>query len=153
MRNKLVKLLSLATMLTAALGLSACSTTETASDDLGPKHKLVIQVSSKDALTQKIAVNNAVNIQKAYGVDNVAVEIVAYGPGLSMLTPKSKQAKRIKSLAVQGITFSACGNTIKKITKKRKGKAPKLVAGVKVVPAGVQRIIELQEQGYAYIRP
>lgn len=150
--SKLVKLLGLATMLTAMLGLSACSTTETASDELGPKHKLVIQVSSADPLTQKIAVNNAANIQKVYGIDNIAVEIVVYGPGLSMLTPKSEQAKRVESLAVQGITFSACGNTIKKITKK-KGNAPKLVAGVTVVPAGVQRIIELQEQGYAYIRP
>ncbi len=151
--NKLVKLFGLATALTAMLGLSACSTTEAANDGFGPKHKLVIQVNSKDALTQKIALNNAVNIQKAYGVDNVAVEIVAYGPGLSMLTPKNKkQAARVKSLAVQGITFSACGNTIKKITKK-KGKSPKLIAGVKVVSAGVKRIMELQEQGYSYIRP
>ena len=153
MRNKLVKLFGLATALTAVLSLSACGTTETASDDFGPKHKLVIQVNSKDALTQKIALNNAVNIQKAYGVDNVDVEIVAYGPGLSMLTPKNKkQAARVKSLAVQGITFSACGNTIKKLTKKA-GKAPKLIAGVQVVPAGVKRIIELQEQNYSYVKP
>lgn len=150
--KKLIKLLSLAIGLTAILGLSACSTTNKADDGFGPKHKLVIQVSSKDLLTQKIAMNNAVNIQKEYGVDNVAIEIVAYGPGLSMLTKKSKYAKRIKSLAMQGIKFSACGNTIKKITKK-KGKAPKLVSGVKIVSAGVKRIMELQEQGYSYIRP
>ncbi|MDT8405173.1 DsrE family protein [Sulfuriflexus sp.] len=150
--NKFVKLLGLATILTAMLGLSACNTAEAASDGLDPKHKLVIQVSSSDPLTQKIALNNAVNIQKAYGVDNVAVEIVAYGPGLGMLTAGNGQTKRVESLAVQGITFSACGNTIKGVTKK-KGKAPVLTAGVKVVPAGVQRIIELQEQGYSYIRP
>lgn len=150
--NKLVKLFGLASMLTAMLGLSACSTAETAGDDFGPKHKLVIQVSSGDELTQKIAVNNAVNVQKVYGLDNIAVEIVAYGPGLSMLTPKNEDAKRIESLAVQGITFSACGNTIKGVTKKT-GKAPVLLEGVKVVPAGVGRIMELQEQGYAYIRP
>ena len=150
--KKLVKLLGLATMLTAMLGLSACSTTETASDDFGPKHKLVIQVSSKDPLTQKIALNVAVNLQKAYGVDNVAIEVVAFGPGLGIMTAKGKQAKRVASLAVQGITFHACGNTMKKIVKK-KGKAPKLVAGVLVVEAGAKRIIDLQEQGYAYIKP
>jgi len=151
MNSKLLKILGVVAIAMSMLGLTACSTAEKA-DDFGPKHKLVIQVSSKDPLIQKIAVNNAVNVQKAYGIDNVAVEIVAYGPGLGMLTPKSKQAKRIKSLAVQGITFSACGNTIKKITKK-KGKAPKLVKGVQVVPAGVGRIIALQEKGYSYIRP
>ena len=116
------------------------------------KHKLVIHVSSSDTLTQKIALNNAVNVQKSLGIDNVDVEIVAYGPGLGLLTKASGQKDRVASLAMQNITFSACGNTIKKVTKK-KGKAPALIAGVKVVPAGVIRIMELQEQGYSYLRP
>lgn len=116
------------------------------------KHKLVIQVSSADAKTQTLALNNASNIQKAYGMDNIDVEIVAYGPGLSLLTKKSKLAKRVKSLAVQDITFSACGNTMEKVAKKT-GKKPVLTQGVKVVPGGVKRIMELQTKGYAYIRP
>lgn len=115
-------------------------------------HKLVIQVSTDDPRTQKIALNNAVNLQKHYGMDNIEIEIVAYGPGLGLLTDKSSQAARISSLALQDITFSACGNTMKKVAEK-KGKMPKLVEGVGQVPAGVARILELQEQGYAYIRP
>lgn len=116
-------------------------------------HKVVIQVSTADPLVQKIAINNAVNIQKALGAGNVEIEIVAYGPGLSIMTPKNKQATRVKSLAVDDdISFSACNNTMQKI-KKKKGKLPKLVEGVKVVPSGVVRVIELQEKGYAYIRP
>jgi hypothetical protein len=152
MKRSIVKALGLLVLLPVALGLVACSTAEK-KDDFGPKHKVVIQVSTDDARTQKIALNNAVNVQKAYGVDNVAIEIVAYGPGLGMLTPKDpQQSKRVASLAVQGIAFSACGNTIKGVTKKT-GHAPKLINGVKVVPAGVTRIIELHEQGYAYVRP
>ncbi len=120
--------------------------------DMEPAHKVVIQVSTDDARTQKIALNNAVNLQKEYGMDNVKIEIVAYGPGLSLLTDKSKQAKRVESLASQDIRFSACGNTMKGI-KKKTGKEPQLIKGVKVVPAGVGRIMELQEQGYAYVRP
>ena len=118
----------------------------------GPAHKLVIQVSSADPVTHKIALNNAVNMQKAFGMDNIAVEVVAYGPGLTMLTDKSTQAQRVASLAMQDITFSACGNTMKKVAKKS-GSMPVLIDGVQVVPAGVQRIMELQEGGYAYIRP
>ncbi len=152
MKKSLTKLLSIFAVVVSMLGLSAFSTMASADNTFDPKHKLVIQVSSKDPLTQKIAMNNAVNIQKAYGVDNVAVEIVAYGPGLGMLTKKSKYSDRVKSLTVQGIKFSACGNTIKKVTKK-KGKAPKLTEGVVVVSAGVERIMELQENGYSYIRP
>ena len=115
-------------------------------------HKVVIQVNSKDEQTQNIALNNAVNLQKLYGIDNVQVEIVAYGPGLSILTKKSKQVKRVESLAMQEIKFSACGNTMKKIEKKS-GKKPTLADGVEIVPAGVGRIVELQEQGWSYIKP
>lgn len=116
------------------------------------KHKLVIQVSTDDPRTQKIALNNAVNLQKMYGMDDVSIEIVAYGPGLGLMTKKSPQADRVKSLAMQNITFSACGNTMKKVEKK-KGKKPALTEGVQVVKAGVARIMTLQEEGYAYIRP
>ncbi len=135
------------------LGLSSYSTIS-AADDMGPKHKLVIQVSSGDTKIQNLALNNASNIQKGMGMDNIAVEIVAYGPGLSILTlnKKNKLSSRVQSLAANGIRFSACNNTMKKI-KKKTGKLPKLVDGVKVVPGGVGRILKLQEKGYAYIRP
>ncbi len=116
------------------------------------KQKVVIQVSTADPLVQKIALNNAVNVQKALGMDNVDVEVVAYGPGLSILTKKSKQAKRVESLAMQDIRFSACANTMAKVARKT-GHKVKLLDGVKVVPAGVLRIMELQQQGYSYIRP
>ena len=115
-------------------------------------HKLVIQVSSADPVVQRVALNNAVNVQKALGIDNVEIEIVAYGPGLSLLTPKNEQSTRIPDLALSDITFSACGNTMDTI-KKKSGKMPVLVEGVTVVQAGVVRIMELQEQGYSYVRP
>jgi hypothetical protein len=118
----------------------------------GAPHKVVIQVSSDDPSTQTIALNNAVNLQNALGQDNVQIEIVAYGPGLGMLTSESKVGQRITSLAMQDIQFSACGNTMKAVEKKT-GTMPVPLEGVSVVPAGVLRIMELQEQGYAYIRP
>jgi len=119
---------------------------------LAADSKVVIQVSTNDPTTQKIALNNAVNLQKELGMDNVEIEIVAYGPGLGLLTQKNDQSRRVASLAAQDIKFSACGNTIKKVTKKT-GKAPVLTEGVEIVPGGVVRITQLQQQGYAYIRP
>lgn len=123
-----------------------------AADAAEAKHKIVIQVSTDDPVTQNIALNNAVNLQQVYGMDNIAIEIVGYGPGLSLLTAKSKEADRVKSLALQNITFSACGNTMDKIAEKT-GKKPQLTEGVQVVKAGAARIMELQASGYAYLRP
>lgn len=116
------------------------------------EHKVVIQVSTDDVKQQKIALNNAVNLQKLYGMDNIEIEIVAYGPGLGIMTAQSSESARVKSLAMQNITFSACENTMAKITKKT-GKTPELTEGVQKVKAGVARIIELQEANYSYIRP
>ena len=115
--------------------------------------KIVLQVSDK--ASHKKVLNVAGNILKHYGKDQVKVEVVAFGPGLGVLVAnkKNKNLKRVSSLAGDGVTFSACGNTMKKLTKKNKGKAPKLHANASVVPAGVIRIIELQEKGYALIRP
>lgn len=116
------------------------------------EHKVVIQISSDDPKVQKLALNNAANLQKFYGIDNIAIEVVAYGPGLSVLTSKYADNARIKSLSMQEIVFSACENTIQNIEKKT-GKKPILTEGVTTVKAGVARIIELQEEGYSYIRP
>jgi hypothetical protein len=114
--------------------------------------KYVIQISTDDARTQTIVLNNAANLQKYYGVDNVEIEIVGYGPGLSMLTKGSKNVDRVEGLAMNNITFSACQNTMNGI-KKKKGKFPVLSSGVGIVPAGVVRIGELVRQGFVYIRP
>ncbi|GJL81452.1 MAG: hypothetical protein DHS20C01_10860 [marine bacterium B5-7] len=135
----------------AALGMFA-ATVVPAVADMDKPHKMVIQVSSADPAVHKLALNNAVNMQKALGPDEIDIEIVAYGPGLSIMTPQSPESSRIPDLALQEITFSACGNTMKKVAAKS-GKDVVLVEGVRVVPAGVLRIMELQEQGYTYIRP
>ena len=142
---------SVITVLVSFMMLAGLATTAVAADS-DAKHKLVIQVSTDDPRTQKIALNNAVNLQKLHGMDNVSIEVVAYGPGLGLLTTKSKEADRVKSLAMQNITFSACGNTMAKVEKKT-GKKPQLTEGVGTVKAGVARIMELQENGYAYLRP
>ena len=67
-------------------------------------------------------------------------------------TSPVKQRIAEMSLALPQISFSACGNTQVNMTK-QEGKEVVLVSEARVVPSGVVRLIELQEQGYAYIRP
>ena len=115
-------------------------------------HKVLIQVSTNDARTHRLALNNAENLQKSLGRENVDIEVVAYGPGLSLLTLESSQAPRVRGLLINGIRFTACGDSIKK-SQHSSGRIPELINGVTVVPAGVTHIIKLQEQGYVYLRP
>ena len=85
---------TLKTFIALVLGtLLAFSTVVNA--DFHTKNKLVFQVSTDDARTQRIALNNAVNLQKMSGVDNVRIEIVAYDPGLGLMTKKSELAQRV----------------------------------------------------------
>ncbi|MCB1756364.1 MAG: DsrE family protein [Gammaproteobacteria bacterium] len=136
-------------LLIALILLFAC--THAFADDF-VQHKLVIQINSDDEKTQNSAMDNVVNLQKEVGMDNIEIEFVVYGAGLSMLIGETPTSQRVSSLALQNVTFSACGNTMHTI-EARTGKPVELVEGVGVVKAGVLRIMELQEQGYAYLRP
>lgn len=82
-------------------------------------------------------------------MNNVAIEIVVYGLGLSLLTDTSEQSTRVAGLAMLDFSFSACGNTMKQVEKKS-GNMPVLIEGVEAVLAGVLRIME--QQGCACIR-
>ena len=50
------------------------------------------------------------------------------------------------------IKFSACNNT-KQGMEKREGKAISMVSESELVPSGAVRLVELQEQGWQYLRP
>ncbi len=112
----------------------------------------VLQMSDMDPSKQELILNNAANLLQAYPPSAVEIEIVAYGPGLRLLFADNVNAERIQSLAMSGVRFSACGNTLKGMTKQL-GYEPKLNPDAKVVPAGVVRIGELVKQGYIYIKP
>jgi intracellular sulfur oxidation DsrE/DsrF family protein len=53
---------------------------------------------------------------------------------------------------LQGVTFSGCGNTLANLSK-RENKSISLLPQARLVPTGVARITELEEQGWTYLRP
>lgn len=115
-------------------------------------HRLVIQMNKDDHQLQDHVLSNIVNLQKFYGLDNIEIEVVAYGPGIWFLTDKSKYAERIESLILQNVVFTACGNTLDTI-ERTDGKRPTLLEDVETAQAGIARLIELQEKGYSYLSP
>jgi intracellular sulfur oxidation DsrE/DsrF family protein len=125
----------------------------------GKPHRVAIQVDQNDPQVMNLALNNATNVIEYYRAKNedVDVDIVTYGPGLHMLradtSPVQDRIKRLRDLAFPGkIQFSACNNT-KQGMEKTEGKAISIVPDATIVPSGVVRLMELQEQGWSYIRP
>jgi intracellular sulfur oxidation DsrE/DsrF family protein len=120
-------------------------------------HKIAIQVSQNDKAAMELALNNARNVIQYYKAkgEKVAIEIVAYGPGLHMLRADTSPVKdRIAPMALENpnVQFIACGNTQANQSKAENKSVP-LLDEAKVMPSGVVRLIELQSQGYAYVRP
>ncbi len=123
------------------------------------RHRVVIQVDQNDPAVMNLALNNARNLLDYYQdkKEDVDVEIVAYGPGLHMLRDDTSPVKdRIKDLSnvsfPSKVVFSACNNT-KQGMERREGHPITIIPQATIVPAGVVRIMELQEQGYSYIKP
>ena len=123
----------------------------------GQLHKIAVHVDQNDPHTLNMALNNVQNLYKYYESqgDTAEIELVAYGPGLQMfIDGASPVAERISTMALthDSLKFSACGNTVAKMSKKA-GKDVVLIDEAQVVPSGVVRLVELQQQGFAYIRP
>ena len=118
--------------------------------------KLAIHVSDDSPKTMNLALNNAQNVRAFYEAqgDEVKIEVVAYGPGLKMYMEDSPVKARLETLAMEDeiYQFSACGNTLNNMSKKS-GVEIKLLEQSTIVPSGVVRLMELQGQGYAYLRP
>ena len=127
--------------------------------DNAKTHRIVFQVDQNDPAVMNLTLNNVSNILEYYHSkgEQAEVEVVAYGPGLIMLRDdKSPVKERLKSIQSGSfpskVAYAACGNTMANM-EKAEGHAIPIVPEAKVVIAGVVRLTELQEQGWAYIRP
>jgi uncharacterized protein len=122
-------------------------------------HHIVIQVSQNDPGRMNLALSNAQNAIKYYTGkgDSIQIEIVAYGPGLNMLREDTSPVKdRIKQVKASkegaDLRFSACHNTQMNM-EKSEGHPIAIIPEATVVPAGVVRLTQLEEEGWSYIRP
>jgi intracellular sulfur oxidation DsrE/DsrF family protein len=144
-----------ATRLVALLVLVLAASPALAQDSEKPfaEAHIVLQLSDRDAEVQERVINVANNLIKHYGgPDFVDIEIVAFGPGLSLLFPDNPQRERINSLLPSGVRFVGCMNTAASIERKT-GKRPELIPETIPVQTGVAHLVERAAQGFVVIRP
>jgi intracellular sulfur oxidation DsrE/DsrF family protein len=116
------------------------------------EHKIVLQLSDNDPKRQALAISVAYNLLKFYDPDKVAVEVVAFGPGIDLLRTDNANRKLVESLIAQGVRFDACLNTVDTVERDT-GKRPEIIPAATPVQVGVGQILLLTENGYTLVRP
>ncbi len=115
--------------------------------------RIVLQMVDGDAESQTRVLNVANNLIKHYGgPDFVDIEIVAYGPGLSLLFPGGANDERVSSLLANDVRFVGCMNTVESI-ERATGRRPDLIPETIPVQTGVARLVERAQQGFVVVRP
>ncbi|MGY3463842.1 intracellular sulfur oxidation DsrE/DsrF family protein [Bradyrhizobium sp. LM6.11] len=99
------------------------------------EHKVVLQLSDGDAKKQALVLSVANNLLKAYDPDKIAIEVVAFGPGIDLLLSGSERRKQVESLIAQGVRFDICLNTVDTIERET-GKRPEFIPAATPVQVG-----------------
>ena len=144
-----VRLLQAYAVIAALLAPAAAQTA--AADKPFAEHHLVLQLSDGEQDKQLLVLSVAYNLLKAYDPDKIAIEVVAFGPGIDLLRAGNPNRARVDSLISQGVQFDICMNTVD--TLEREGKKVEINPKAVKVQVGVGHILELAEKGYTLVRP
>jgi intracellular sulfur oxidation DsrE/DsrF family protein len=116
------------------------------------EHRIALQLSDNDPKKQSLVLSVANNLLKFYDPDKVAIEVVAFGPGIDLLRPDNGNRKMVESLVAQGVRFDVCLNTVDSIERET-GHRPDIIPAATPVQVGVGQILSLTESGYTLVRP
>lgn len=118
-----------------------------------PEHHIVYQLNQADPeIIEHILGSVGAMIGKYE--DNVAIVVVAFGPGIHLLArqpgrpvPAALRERAAGQARDYQVRFVACGNTMQSLG----WTAADMLPFVRVEAVGAAVLMELQEQGYAYL--
>jgi len=112
--------------------------------------KIVFSITSGDDEIIHHVLGTVNNVLKAYGPENVEMEIVAYSKGINMLLKNDRKiAERVDTLMQYDVLFIACGNTMRTKNIKKSD----LIDDVEIVTAGVVELVERMKDGWMHVNP
>lgn len=115
--------------------------------------RIILQLSDADAAKQSMVLDVANNLIKHYGgPESVALQIIAFGPGIHLYDPENSLRPRVQSLMVNGVHFVVCDNTLDTLERVR-GKRPGVINGVYHVQTGVAYMAEQVTNDWILVRP
>jgi len=117
------------------------------------RHKVLYHLDEPGGDRAQTVLVNSENHVHGVGWKKIeALELVVHGPALRTFLAKDIDPDvrgKLETLLAGGLRFDACQITM----TRQKIDVKDLIQGVTSVPSGVVRVMELQEAGYAYIRP
>lgn len=150
-RRGFIKWLAGATAVLGAQQTVRAHHTETHFDD-DAKHKMVYQCNKADIDYLQHITFSVGELLRKHG-DDIELVVTTFGPGIHILgknpgrpIPAILQS-RVSSLAAYGVAFHACGNTMKSLGWEQDD----LLPFAKIVPIGVDDLMQLQARGFGYI--
>lgn len=113
-------------------------------------YSVVFHVDLADPARLGLALTNIDNYLNALPEEQFETVMVVNGPAVQLFnTADAPHAAQIKALQERGASFRLCANALRKFDIARQD----LLADCIVVPAGVVEIVQLQQKGFAYIKP
>jgi intracellular sulfur oxidation DsrE/DsrF family protein len=131
--------------------LLLCLPTSLASAAEQVKYRVLIQVNEDSIDKMNQSLNTARNIQHTFGPENVQVQIVVYGDGITTLKYYAPIpiADKVKEVTTEGVRIVACEIAM----RSHKLRPSDMLEQVRYVPSGVAEIVEKQTHGWSYIKP
>jgi len=114
-----------------------------------PRHRVVMAVTTLTSDGWALALTDCDALLASFGEDNVQIEVVAYGPGISMMHRDNTDfASRMQQLTHHGVTFAAGESTM----RLSRAQANEFLPFVKLVDSGPAEVVRRQEAGWSYLK-
>jgi uncharacterized protein len=114
-------------------------------------YRAVFHVDLDDSKPFALALANVGNLLRAIPEKHYDVVLLFNGPAVTLLQSDACAPYReeIWQLQQARVSFKVCRNALNRFNVD----PDNLIEGCEIVPAGVVALIELQQDGYAYIKP
>jgi intracellular sulfur oxidation DsrE/DsrF family protein len=141
--------LALAALSLAALAVPASAQSQSpATGGPAKKYRVVLHVSDPEPRGWNQTLNNALQLTKNAGKQNVEIEVVAIGMGIGMLKQGSHSAELVAAALAQDVKVLACGVTMKALMLEKEDMLP----NIGYVPGGLIEILDRQREGWLYVK-
>ncbi len=114
-------------------------------------YKAIFHVDQNEEQVMNLALNNVVNLLKAIPGQEHDLVVIFNGPGVSLVAWDDVAAhlERIKALVGEGVRFQVCRNALVRYEIAE----DQVVEECEIIPAGIVALIDLQNDGFSYIKP